>query len=961
MFWRFGGYAQLSSLDNILDKPDVTVEELLDESDLIQELKQQNSKLIEYLRDDNVLERLLRYVIAPKPAASPDEDSAADGGNKAGGTAREGFFGKVTGKARSPSVTKSEFGDHEESKEEKQRMKYAYVACEILSSEVWSISEAVLENQESLRNFWQYIKQSPPLDPVQAGYFTKVNEALLDRKMEEMLDFFKSIDNVVPDMLQHVDCPMIMDLLLKILSLEKSEGGQGIVDWLQSQNLIPRLLACLSPEHTASTQTSAGDFLKAIITISANATTQDQSVIGPNELTRQLVSEQCIKTLIGDMLKGGNPLTVGVGIIIEVIRKNNSDYDLENQIGPVPKPSDPIYLGTLLRQFAKHIPQFMDLVHNPNHTVINRDGTTATRRRELKTAFGEKIEPLGFDRFKTCELMAELLHCSNMALLNERGSEAEVKRRDTERERLKTEGKLVSRGNLNTGDFSTSVDSHGFHHARAPSSESPEEIKRLEVQNNAEEEDFEKVTASEAQLEGGSGELDGGNRNVEFVEQSSKTNPQEQAVSSSSGADDQTSAPASETKSPAASNPQPVDAAESPTSAGLSAKVGGLDLDNDTVMDSEHRQPAAKDSEQAERQSLLTQQLNNSSEAEGLEPPETLSPHPDDKPAPLFAGKQSNFSAPEETRLDPSHFSSNVPESEGSEVTPIDESSSSRSVLFGGAEGQYAPQYEVDIDGSPVVGDLLKMMFVDNRVVPTILDFFFRFPWNNFLHNVVYDVVQQVFNGQMDRGFNRSLAIDLFETGRITEMIIKGQKASDKAQAETNMRLGYMGHLTLIAEEVLKFTERHPAELLSQSVLDKVMSQPWIDYVEQTLAETRERDNAILGGVRPDMSVGPRQAVLNAVNAGSGFGGDASSSLASAGLSGNGSVGLDSMELTNHDTSGGGYSFSGATLLSGFTNSSDEEDEEMDDADNERERHTPVSDSEQVGELSFEDVEMEYR
>ena len=79
MFWRFGGYAQLSSLDSILDKPDVTVEELLDESDLIQELKQQNSKLIEYLRDENVLERLLRYVIATKQAATPEEESGGDG------------------------------------------------------------------------------------------------------------------------------------------------------------------------------------------------------------------------------------------------------------------------------------------------------------------------------------------------------------------------------------------------------------------------------------------------------------------------------------------------------------------------------------------------------------------------------------------------------------------------------------------------------------------------------------------------------------------------------------------------------------------------------------------------------------------------------------------------------------------------------------------------------------------
>lgn len=227
MFWRFGGYAQLSSLDSILDKPDVTVEELLDESDLIQELKQQNSKLIEYLRDENVLERLLRYVTAAKHAATPEEEATEDAANESG-SQRSSFFGKVANRRRSSSATKSE--DGEESKEERQRMKYAYVSCEILSSEVWSISEAVLENQDTLRQFWAYIKQPAPLDPVQAGYFTKVNESLLDRKMEEMLEFFKSLDNVVPDMLQHVDCPVIMDLLLKIISLEKSEGGQGIVD-----------------------------------------------------------------------------------------------------------------------------------------------------------------------------------------------------------------------------------------------------------------------------------------------------------------------------------------------------------------------------------------------------------------------------------------------------------------------------------------------------------------------------------------------------------------------------------------------------------------------------------------------------------------------------------------------------------------------------------------------------------
>lgn len=216
----------------------------------------------------------------------------------------------------------------------------------------------------------------------------------------------------------------------------------------------------------------------------------------------------------------------------------------------------------------------------------------------------------------------------------------------------------------------------------------------------------------------------------------------------------------------------------------------------------------------------------------------------------------------------------------------------------------------------------------------------------------------------MDRGYNRSLSIDLFEHGRVTERIVEGQHASDKAQKDNNTRLGYMGHLTLIAEEVVKFTERHAPELLGQGVLDKVQRAEWVDYVEQTLAETRERDNAILGGVRPDMSVGPRQAVLNAVNAAQGY---SNSNTALAGLSGDGGLGLDSVELANQQGGGGQYLFSGSSLLSGFNHgSSDEEDEEMEGGELSEEpvrekRRDVIDEDENVGELSFDDVDMDYR
>ncbi|KAI9664648.1 MAG: hypothetical protein M1821_006094 [Bathelium mastoideum] len=961
MFWRFGGYSSVSTVDTLLEKSDLSLEELLDESDLIQELKQQNSKLVEYLRDKNVLNRLLRYVIASKSLERVEEENTTkdedDREHRRTSSPLGGFFGggKNRSRARSTSASKPDSGETEEDKAEKQRLKYAYVSCEILSSEVWSISEALLENRAHLREFWTFLEQEPPLDPLQAGYFTKVNESLLDKKTEEMLDFVRSLDNVVPNMLKHIDCPMVMDLLLKIISLEKSDGGQGVVDWLQIQNLMPQLLGYLSPEHSTPTQSSAGDFLKAIITISANATTQDQSVIGPNELTRELVSQRCIETLAEDMLRGGNPLTVGVGSIIEVIRKNNSDYDLENQVGLVPRSSDPIYLGTLLRQFAKRVPDFMELISNPDHVVVLADGTKQTRKREMKVAFGEKIEPLGFDRFKTCELMAELLHCSNMGLLNERGAEADVHKRNEEREQLKAEGKYTPAKEQSIADFGTSIDSQGFHHASAPSdalSDSPEEIKKLEIQNSAEEEDFEKVAVPEAEA------LSEDNNHDDFDEKtvddaigvpltktSNPASPQYDAEKEGQHELEDEKHDSSEFKGYGDDHSSKNEATESAESVELSQKLDNLTLDSDHVQPSDNTNDSPDDelpSMGKLKVSLLTQQLRGQEQqlSQSLDPNNYLSrevsPHAEDKPAPLFAAKSSDQNADESQHLE-DHRNGEIRDIPNDTADVDGKQNEEEHDL------SHSLPFEPDLGGSPVVGDYLKMQFVDHKVVPTILDFFFRFPWNNFLHNVVYDVVQQVFNGSMDRGYNRTLAIDLFTTGRITERIIEGQRRSDEVQQETKMRLGYMGHLTLIAEEVVKFCERNSPDMLSPEVLEKVMSQDWVKYVEHTLAETRERDNAILGGVRPDFAGGPRQAVLNAVNVAGGFGGGVSSALANAGLGSNGSTALDSMDLAGAATnSTTGYNFN-----SGFGSSSDEEDEESEEQDEGRNPRVALEDQEQ--------------
>ncbi|KAI0891283.1 SAPS-domain-containing protein [Annulohypoxylon nitens] len=926
MFWRFGGYANISTIDTILDKPDFQLEDLLDESDLIQELKQHNTKLIEYLREPKVLERLLEYVVTPKlEPVETTEDETNDDDKK--GRSRGLSFGRP----RASSRATSEGADEDEA--EKKRNRYAYVAAEVLSSDNWSIYEALMESRPLLCNFWNFLKLPSPLDPLQASYFTKVNEALFDKKTDEMIALLKSLDDAISDMLRHVDCPMIMDLLLKIISLERTENGQGIVEWLYTKDVMPTLLSFLGPEHNYATQTSAGDFIKAIITVSANASQNEQACIGPNELTRQLVSRPCIQTLIGYMLGGGNALTVGVGIVIEVIRKNNSDYDPDvgTDSNALPSSRDPIYLGTLLRFFANHVPDFMSLILN-----------APAQKHRLESTFGEKIEPLGFDRFKTCELMAELLHCSNMALLNEVGSEQVIALRDEERQRLRAQGRLAA----NRGEEAQSSEDLTMRMRHS----SPDDGRRLEVTNASDDDGFEEVVPvgemtedtshefvkAEDEIASGPASSFLDREDDDFVEEPLSS---PRLIVHDGKVDDQQF-----------ENPELVVAPLSPKKPAALQQFAGEGSSQTASLVSQPLQPTTQTQQVGETSDKLKDSEGDVSvNVEATQPSTESAKSPaslGDVPAPAPPTSQTtqleeaipSFAAETSTMID------NSMENELSAVS--DEFSQLKLENTGISSGEIpitaeshpnpAPPGTVErLD--PVVGDFLKMQFVEYQVVPTILSFFFMYPWNNFLHNVVYDIVQQVFNGPMDRGYNPTLAISLFEAADITNAIINGQASSEQSQARNKTRMGYMGHLTLIAEEVVKFTERNPPELLSELVLDRVMSQDWINYVEGALAETRERDNAILGGIRPEVALNNRAQMagnglggmgLSSLGLGGGQGGG-SSALAEAGL--NGGAGME-IQDNGSGSSLGPFSISSGLLSgSGFGSSSDEEEDDAED------------------------------
>lgn len=451
------------------------------------------------------------------------------------------------------------------------------------------------------------------------------------------------------------------------------------------------------------------------------------------------------------MLRGGNPLTVIVGTIIEVIRKNNSDYDPDvGAADSVPSSNDPIYLGTLLRNFAKHVPDFMELILSPTHNVLDGDNTVNVKRKELPVAFSAKIEPLGFDRFKTCELMAELLHCSNMGLLNEVGSEAYVRQRDEERDRLKAEGSLTASRPPTSSVKENSEVSVGFVNGSSPlglASGSTDKVRKLEIANNPDDDGFEDVGTSGVLVDDVKDDFDEKSAlefeskpkqtpslyagikprldlDEDFVDEP-LTSPRLEAL------DEKEEELLEDLDASDALDPEPL----SPT-FGLSSQVRGLALGKDVMMgnDGVYKTSRLQDVETDDFEPLIQ---NKSSEAPPLpqrkrsldqgslpvlDGVEDLSPHPDDKPPPLFASRPNRLSQDGSRIL--SHeqdFGAEKNSQETIDTTQGEEGDSARSILMSGHDQSFAPHIENDVDGQPMVGDHLKMMFVEHKVVPTIL------------------------------------------------------------------------------------------------------------------------------------------------------------------------------------------------------------------------------------------------
>ncbi|KAM9854381.1 serine/threonine-protein phosphatase 6 regulatory subunit 2 [Aulostomus maculatus] len=171
-----------------------------------------------------------------------------------------------------------------------------------------------------------------------------------------------------------------------------------------------------------------------------------------------------------------------------------------------------------------------------------------------------------------------------------------------------------------------------------------------------------------------------------------------------------------------------------------------------------------------------------------------------------------------------------------------------------------------------------------------LLDLFFKYTWNNFLHLQVELCVaailrpcahemrlqpgfgsQEKFKPPQDPSQEQAstetqtpetsvtpensahnlMVTHLFQHCHLVQRILEAWEENDKTQSEGGMRRGYMGHLTRIANTVVHNLEKGPVHTQISSLITELPEDyrgRWETFVDQTLSETNRKNTIDLVG-----------------------------------------------------------------------------------------------------------------
>ncbi|CAH1119628.1 unnamed protein product [Phaedon cochleariae] len=154
-----------------------------------------------------------------------------------------------------------------------------------------------------------------------------------------------------------------------------------------------------------------------------------------------------------------------------------------------------------------------------------------------------------------------------------------------------------------------------------------------------------------------------------------------------------------------------------------------------------------------------------------------------------------------------------------------------------------------------------------NKIVSTgtfsvLLDLFFKYHWNNFLHTQVENCLISALKThtfEEDDGKSNVLSKHLLVDCKLIEKVLGAWKENDEQQSQENgVRKGYMGHLISLVNKIVELCS---TTALGQYIKDHLpdVAKYLDEFKETTLSETNKIQETLLGGVHPSTSTDTEQ------------------------------------------------------------------------------------------------------
>uniref|UniRef100_A0A8C9KJR3 Protein phosphatase 6 regulatory subunit 3 n=1 Tax=Panthera tigris altaica TaxID=74533 RepID=A0A8C9KJR3_PANTA len=291
MFWKFDLHSS-SHIDTLLEREDVTLKELMDEEDVLQECKAQNRKLIEFLLKAECLEDLVSFIIEEPP----------------------------------------------QDMDEKIRYKYPNISCELLTSDVSQMNDRLGEDESLLMKLYSFLLNDSPLNPLLASFFSKVLSILISRKPEQIVDFLKKKRDFVDLIIKHIGTSAIMDLLLRLLTcIEPPQPRQDVLNWLNEEQIIQRLVEIVHPSQEEDRHSNASQSLCEIVRLSRDQMLQIQNSSEPDPLLATLEKQEIIEQLLSNIFhkeKNESAIVSAIQILLTLLETRRPTFEGHIEICP---------------------------------------------------------------------------------------------------------------------------------------------------------------------------------------------------------------------------------------------------------------------------------------------------------------------------------------------------------------------------------------------------------------------------------------------------------------------------------------------------------------------------------------------------------------------------------------------------------------------------------------------------